>query len=70
MDFVELMAALTDFIQNERVRAYNDGVENERQRCFSIARDHGGQNRKMLSQLIERGETEEDRRLKALAEQH
>ncbi len=36
-DFVRLIGQLTNFVENERVRAYNEGVDAERERCARIA---------------------------------
>lgn len=36
-DFVCLIAAITNFVQNERVRAYNEGVDAEREACARLA---------------------------------
>lgn len=69
-DFVELTAALTNFIQNERVRSYNEGVDAERSRCFGVVSDmiEDHELRKSVRERIERGETDEDRRLKEFSE--
>jgi len=39
-DFVSLVSSLSNYIQNERVRAYNEGSDDERDRCAKIADEH------------------------------
>ena len=38
-DLVAVLAGFTNFIQNERVRAYNAGVDAERERCAKLVDD-------------------------------
>jgi hypothetical protein len=40
IDFVEILSAITIYIQNERVTAYNEGVDAERTRCSKIASEY------------------------------
>ena len=38
-DLATILGQFTNYIQNERVRAYNDGVDAERERCAKIAKE-------------------------------
>ena len=40
-EFVELISALTNYVQNINVRAYNEGVDAERERCARIVENMG-----------------------------
>lgn len=35
-DIVSIFAQFTDYIQNERTKAFNEGVEAERKRCMDL----------------------------------
>lgn len=54
-DLTDILGALANFIQNERVRAYNEGVDAERERCASIAEESiaglGSAARKIADQI-------------------
>jgi prephenate dehydrogenase len=40
-EFVELISALTNYVQNANVRAYNEGVDAERERCAKTVEHMG-----------------------------
>jgi hypothetical protein len=56
MDLNEVLLGFTNYVQNERVRSYNEGVDAERERCATVA----------LEQRCERG-TPWDRACVAIA---
>ncbi len=35
-DFLSILAEFTSYVQNERVRSFNEGVDAERKRCAAI----------------------------------
>ena len=37
LEFVRIIESLTNFIRNELVAAFNEGVDEERKRCTNIA---------------------------------
>jgi hypothetical protein len=41
MDFVDVMEMVSHYIQNERVRCFNEGMDEERRRCAAIANQAG-----------------------------
>lgn len=36
-DLLEILGRFIEYVQNERVRSYNEGVDDERERCARIA---------------------------------
>lgn len=38
-DFLGILSKFTEYVQNERVRSYNEGVDAERLRCEKIVQD-------------------------------
>lgn len=38
-DLLTILGSFTNYVQNERVRAYNEGIDTERARCAKIAED-------------------------------
>ena len=38
-DLADALLGFTNYVMNERVRCYNEGVDAERERCLQAARD-------------------------------
>lgn len=43
MDLNEVLLAFANYVQNERVRSYNEGVDAERERAATVALEHRGE---------------------------
>lgn len=53
-DLATVLGGFTNYIMNERIRAYNEGLDAERERCAAIAEaiDSGRGNEKLIADAI------------------